>query len=443
VAHKHLQFLDLARQQPDKTSVRVRLGNWNEIYGHYAPEAAAAQSGRCLDCGNPYCEWKCPVHNYIPNWLKLVEEGRLFEAAELLHQTNSLPEICGRICPQDRLCEGDCTLNDGFGAVTIGSVEKYIADEAIAQGWRPDLSEVQDSGLSAAIVGAGPAGLACAHQLALFGHAVTVFEKQKKPGGLNEFGIAAYKTVDDFARREVEYILAVGGIEMRAGAELGRDITLEELRGEFDAVFLSPGLGGVNRAGVEGEGLDGVMDAVGFIAALRQAEDKSRIKVGKKIVVIGGGMTAIDIAVQTRKLGAEEVTIVYRRGPEDMRASRHEQDFARSNGVHFRCNARPARFIGEGTVRAAEFTVDGGETITLAADMVFTAIGQALGGGIPEGLSTADGRISVTADRATSIPGVWAGGDCVAGGDNLTVTAVEDGKVAARSIHRFLGGGHG
>ncbi|MDD9800428.1 MAG: FAD-dependent oxidoreductase [Gammaproteobacteria bacterium] len=293
------------------------------------------------------------------------------------------------------------------------------------------------------MVGAGPAGLACAHQLALFGHAVTVFEKQKKPGGLNEFGIAAYKTVDDFARREVEYILAVGGIEMRAGAELGRDITLEELRGEFDAVFLSPGLGGVNRAGVEGEGLDGVMDAVGFIAALRQAEDKSRIKVGKKIVVIGGGMTAIDIAVQTRKLGAEEVTIVYRRGPEDMRASRHEQDFARSNGVHFRCNARPARFIGEGTVRAAEFTVDGGETITLAADMVFTAIGQALGGGIPEGLSTADGRISVTADRATSIPGVWAGGDCVAGGDNLTVTAVEDGKVAARSIHRFLGGGHG
>ncbi|MCY4245684.1 MAG: NAD(P)-dependent oxidoreductase [Gammaproteobacteria bacterium] len=417
--------------------------NFTDIHPPLSGHGGLVESARCYFCYDAPCVSACPTGIDIPGFIHQIRSGNGDGAARTILRANIMGGMCARVCPTEILCEEVCVRNKpGDSPVRIGLLQRHATDPVLERGVQ-FFRRAESTGKRAAVVGAGPAGLACAHQLALFGHAVTVFEKQKKPGGLNEFGIAAYKTVDDFARREVEYILAVGGIEMRAGAELGRDITLEELRGEFDAVFLSPGLGGVNRAGVEGEGLDGVMDAVGFIAALRQAEDKSRIKVGKKIVVIGGGMTAIDIAVQTRKLGAEEVTIVYRRGPEDMRASRHEQDFARSNGVHFRCNARPARFIGEGTVRAAEFTVDGGETITLAADMVFTAIGQALGGGIPEGLSTADGRISVTADRATSIPGVWAGGDCVAGGDNLTVTAVEDGKVAARSIHRFLGGGHG
>lgn len=417
--------------------------NFTDIRPPLSDHGGLVESARCYFCYDAPCVSACPTGIDIPGFIHQIHSGNRDGAARTILRANIMGGMCARVCPTEILCEEVCVRNKpGDSPVRIGLLQRHATDPVLARGVQ-FFRRAESTGKRAAVVGAGPAGLACAHQLALFGHAVTVLEKQKKPGGLNEFGIAAYKTVDDFARREVEYILAVGGIEVRAGAELGRDVTLDELRGKFDAVFLSPGLGGVNRAGVEGEGLDGVMDAVDFIAALRQAEDKSRIKVGKRIVVIGGGMTAIDIAVQTRKLGAEEVTIVYRRSPGDMRASQHEQDFARTNGVHFRYNASPARFIGDGTVRAAEFTVAGGDTITLAADMVFTAIGQALGGGIAEELSTTGGRISVSPDRATSIAGVWAGGDCVAGGDNLTVSAVEDGKVAARSIHRFLGGGDG
>lgn len=419
--------------------------NFTDIRPPLSDHGGLVESARCYFCYDAPCVSACPTGIDIPGFIRQIHSGNRDGAARTILRANIMGGMCARVCPTEILCEEVCVRNKpGDSPVRIGLLQRHATDPALARGVQ-FFRRAEATGKRVAVVGAGPAGLSCAHQLALFGHAVTVLEKQKKPGGLNEFGIAAYKTVDDFARREVEYILAVGGIEVRAGAELGRDVTLEELRGEFDAVFLSPGLGGVNRAGVAGEGLDGVMDAVDFIAALRQAEDKSRIKVGKKIVVIGGGMTAIDIAVQTRKLGAEEVTIVYRRGPQDMRASRHEQDFARTNGVHFRYNARPAKFIGEGAVRAAEFTVAGAgdKTVTLPADMVFTAIGQALGGGIPEELSTTGGRISVTPDRATSVAGVWAGGDCAAGGDNLTVSAVEDGKVAARSMHRYLGGGDG
>jgi glutamate synthase (NADPH/NADH) small chain len=305
-----------------------------------------------------------------------------------------------------------------------------------------------------AAVGGGPAGLACAHRLAMLGHAVTVFEAKEKLGGLNEYGVAAYKVANDFAQREVEFILSLGGIEAQCGKALGRDVTLAQLRKDFGAVFLGMGLAGVNALQVEGEQLQGVEDAVAYIARLRQAADKATLPVGRKIVVIGGGNTAIDIAVQSKRLGAEDVTIVYRRGAAQMSATTHEQEFAQTNGVKIKHWAKPVRLVGEGgRLRAAEFEYTGldgagklvgtGERFTLAADTLFKAIGQTfvpdpLANGAAQPLDLKGGRIAVNAERQTSLPGVFAGGDCVSGGQDLTVQAVQDGKLAAHAIDRFL-----
>jgi len=304
-----------------------------------------------------------------------------------------------------------------------------------------------------AIVGGGPAGLSCAHRLAMLGHSATIFEPMQKLGGLNEYGIAAYKTVNDFAAREVEYILGIGGIEVRTGVGLGKDVSLTELRKKFDAVFLGFGLAGVNGLGLDGEQIEGVANAVDYIAALRQAPDKTSLPVGRRVVVIGGGMTAIDIAVQSKALGSEEVTLVYRRGQEHMNASRYEQEFAQTRGVGVRTWAAPRKLlVSDGHVRGVEFETtragkDGkpegtGQTWALDADVVFKAIGQKM---LTDPLAQSteivelkDGRIVCDDERKTSLPGVWAGGDCVFGGEDLTVSAVQDGKVAALSIDRFL-----
>ena len=303
-----------------------------------------------------------------------------------------------------------------------------------------------------AVVGGGPAALSCAHRLASLGHAVTIFCRDEKLGGLNEFGIAAYKTVDDFAQREVDWILAIGGIEVRAGVALGREQSLGQLCRSHDAVFLAVGLAGVNQLDLEAENLPGVMDAVRYIAELRQAPDKSTLPVGRRVVVVGGGMTAIDAAVQSKRLGAEDVTIVYRRGPEQMGASRFEQELAQTSGVRIRHWARPVRLIGKEHLTRVEFEctragADGavagtGETFALNADIVFKAIGQEIAwgelGAVDQVLRISGGRIEVDADRKTSLDNVWAGGDCVAGGKDLTVTAVQDGKLAAIAIDRYL-----
>jgi dihydropyrimidine dehydrogenase (NAD+) subunit PreT len=304
------------------------------------------------------------------------------------------------------------------------------------------------TGRKIAVVGGGPAGLACAHRLAMLGHDAILFEPKDKLGGLNEYGIAAYKTPGDFAAREVEYILGIGGIEVRTGAALGKELSLADLRRNHDAVFLGFGLAGVNALGLDHEQVKGVVDAVDYIAALRQAPDKSSLPVGRRVVVIGGGMTAIDVAVQSKALGADEVTMVYRRGQEHMKASRYEQEFAQKRGVVVRYWSTPRKLLTDGTrVHAVEFETAEGSTYALDADVVFKAIGQKVLwdrlGGTAELVHLKQERIVVDDERRTSLEGVWAGGDCVAGGSDLTVSAVQDGKVAALSIDRFLKKGRG
>ena len=362
---------------------------------------------------------------------------------------------CARVCPTEILCQQACVrMAEEERPVRIGALQRRATDWLMEHDPAP-FHRAAPTGKRIAVVGAGPAGLACAHRLALHGHAVTVFEARPKPGGLNEYGIAAYKVADDFAQREVSFILSVGGIEIDYDKRLGRDLDVPTLAKEFDAVFLGIGLEGVRALGIAGETLRGVRNAVDFIEELRQAADKSGIPVGRRVVVIGGGNTAIDAATQSRRLGAEDVTIVYRRGPEAMSATGHEQDWAQTNGVRIRHWATPHRLLEQGgRVAGVEFmrtTADAtgramptGEVFVLAADMVMKAVGQVfvpdpLRGDGTLALAIEDGRIAVDAERRTSLPNVFAGGDCVAGVD-LTVAAVQDGKLAAEAIHRQLAG---
>src|SRR6202050_5382190 len=263
---KTLQFLEFPCREPEKLRVSHRIKVYNEIYAHYDADGASQQAGRCLSCGNPFCEWKCPVHNYIPNWLNLLSEGKLFEAAELSHRTNSLPEVCGRICPQDRLCEGACTLNDGLGAVTIGSIEKYITDEALAQGWRPDMSGVRVTDKRVAIVGAGPAGLGCADVLVRNGVKPIVYDRYPKIGGLLTFGIPPFKLEKHVVERRRELMEGMG-IEFRLGVEVGAQVSFDELLREHDAVFLGMGTYRYVRGNFAGENLPGVYEALPYLIA--------------------------------------------------------------------------------------------------------------------------------------------------------------------------------
>ena len=353
--------------------------------------------------------------------------------------------MCARVCPTETLCEEVCVREIAEGQpVEIGRLQRYATDTLFATG-RQLYHQSSITGHKVAVVGAGPAGLACAHKLATLGHAVTLYEARDKPAGLNEYGIAAYKTVGGFAQAEAQWILGVGGIALRTGVRLGHTITLADLRRDFDAVFLGLGLGAVNALGLDESDVEGVMDAVAYIAALRQAADLATLPVGRRIVVIGGGMTAIDIASQTKRLGAEEVTLVYRRGPEQMSASAYEQEIAQTDGVLLRHWLRPKRVLAKDarlTSVELEYTDGRQETLTLACDQLFKAIGQAflpadVEGG-REAVELEGGRIRVDDERRTSLAGVWAGGDCVAGGKDLTVVAVEDGKQAALSIDRWL-----
>jgi glutamate synthase (NADPH/NADH) small chain len=360
--------------------------------------------------------------------------------------------MCARVCPTEVLCEEACVRNTHEDKpVDIGLLQRHATDPVFATG-RQLFERAAPTGKRVAVVGGGPAALACAHRLACLGHEVTIYCRDGKLAGLNEYGIAAYKTVDDFAQREAAWILAVGGIEVRTGVALGRELSFGRLCRSHDAVFVGVGLAGVKALGLDGEDRAGVVDAVRFIAELRQAGDKSALPVGRRVVVIGGGMTAIDVAVQNRRLGAEEVTIVYRRGPEQMGASRFEQELAQTSGVRIRHWARPVRIVGKEQVTRIEFErtregADGGlegtgETFALNADVVFKAIGQEIAwdelGAASQVLRMSGGRIAVDAGRKTSVDNVWAGGDCVAGGKDLTVTAVQDGKIAAQSIDHYL-----
>jgi glutamate synthase (NADPH/NADH) small chain len=429
--------------------------NFDEVRPPLDRQQAAVDASRCLFCYDAPCVEACPTGIDIPSFIRKISTGNLKGAAVDILSENIMGGMCARVCPTEILCEQSCVRMAGEGKpVRIGLLQRHATDWLLGNDIQP-FQRAPATGKRVAVVGGGPAGLSCAHRLAMLGHSITVFEARPKLAGLNEYGIAAYKTPHQFAQREVDFILGIGGIDVRTGQALGRDITLERVRRDYDAVFLGIGLTGTKDLGVAGEDLSGVEDAIAYIGRLRQAADLSKLAIGRRIVVIGGGNTAVDIAVQAKRLGAEDVTMVYRRGPDAMSATSHEQEFAQVNGVRIKYWSRPVRLIGsDGQVTAAEFEytqlnssgrlTGTGETFTLAADQVFKAIGQMLVpdpivNGAEQVLEMQDGKIAVDADRKSSLPNVWAGGDCITGVD-LTVQAVQDGKVAAHAIDRYLRG---
>ncbi|RKP57544.1 NAD(P)-dependent oxidoreductase [Pararobbsia silviterrae] len=413
-------------------------------------DEALVAANRCYFCYDAPCINACPTGIDIPSFIRKIQTDNLKGAATTILAANPLGGMCARVCPTEILCEGACVRNTQESQpVQIGALQRHATDWVYASGTSL-FRRAPETGRHIAVVGGGPAGLACAHTLALDGHRVTIYDARGKAGGLNEYGIAAYKTVDDFAQREIAWLLSVGGIDLKCGVALGKDVSLEQLRQDYHAVFLAIGLGGVNALGVDGEGLAGVRSAVDFIETLRQTRDLSTLPVGRRVVVIGGGNTAVDAAVQSRKLGAQSVSMVYRRGLESMSATWAEREFAQKNGVTIVDHARPVRVLADGGVVTGvvfEQTVveDGalkgtGDTFTVAADTVLTAIGQTLvpfGAGF-ELLARSGAKIEVDAHGATSLRGVWAGGDCAQTGLDLTVQAVEDGKRAAAAIDRAL-----
>jgi glutamate synthase (NADPH) small chain len=466
MAKNVLQFMEVSRQDPQKVPAEIRLHDFREIYGQFGADQAASQAGRCLDCGNPYCEWKCPVHNYIPNWLKLVEEGNLFAAAELSHKTNSLPEICGRVCPQDRLCEGACTLNDGFGAVTIGSIEKYISDEAFKQGWRPDMTGVVPTGKRVAIVGAGPAGLGAADVLARNGVKPVVFDRYSEIGGLLTFGIPPFKLEKEVVRTR-RSILEYMGVEFRLNIEVGRDLPFQTLLDEYDAVFLGMGTYTSMKGDFPGEDLPGVVSALPFLISNinrvmgieKSAADFINMA-GQRVVVLGGGDTAMDCNRTSVRQQAASVTCVYRRDEANMPGSKREVANAKEEGVKFLFNRQPVAIVGKDKVEGVKVVetrlgapdakgrrrpeeVPGSEQI-IPADRVVIAFGfrPSPAPWLQDfGVKThADGRIAITprSKFQTSNPKIFAGGDMVRGSD-LVVTAVFEGREAAEGILDHLG----
>ncbi|GAA3096993.1 NAD(P)-dependent oxidoreductase [Rhizobium viscosum] len=422
--------------------------NFSDLHPRLDNHEALVAADRCYFCYDAPCMTACPTSIDIPLFIRQISTGNPLGSAKTIFDQNILGGMCARVCPTEELCEQACVRNTAEERpVEIGRLQRYATDAAMAAD-KQFYRRAEPTGKKIAVVGAGPAGLAAAHRLAVKGNDVVIYDAKPKSGGLNEYGIATYKTVDDFAQKEVDYVLSIGGIEVRHDQQLGRDFSLADLQSQYDAVFLGLGLAGVNALRVDNENLPGVDDAVDFIAALRQAGNKGDIAIGRRVVVLGGGMTAIDAAVQAKLLGAEEVTICYRRGKEHMNASEFEQDLATSKGVIIRHWLAPKSLLSQdGKVAAieVEYTaiVDGrlsgtGETGVIAADQIFKAIGQTFETSGLGALRMETGRIAVDAEGRTSIEGVWAGGDCVFGGEDLTVSAVAHGRDAAESIHRTL-----
>lgn len=462
------QFLTVPRDPGEKIEASVRKHLFKEIYVAFNQDLATEQAARCLSCGNPYCEWECPVHNYIPNWLQLVKEGKLFEAADLSHQTNSLPEMCGRVCPQDRLCEGACTLNGELGSVTIGAVEKYITDEAYAAGWRPDMSQVIWSDKKVAVIGAGPAGLSCSDILVRNGVKPVVYDRYEEIGGLLTFGIPEFKLEKEIVRRRRE-IFEEMGIEFRLNTEIGKDLPFEDLLSEYDAVFMGMGAYKYMQGGFEGENLEGVLEALPFlINNVRQsmgtlpADEMPISMAGKRVVVLGGGDTAMDCNRTSIRQEAKSVICAYRRDEANMPGSKREVTNAKEEGVKFLWNRQPVEIVdlggGELGVKLVTTTlgapdakgrrspqvVKGSEEI-LACDHVIVAFGfqvEASSWFSAHEINTDERGRTIAPEKQnfahqTSHPKVFAGGDQVRGAD-LVVRAVYEGREAAKGILGYL-----
>ena len=463
----NFQFLEVGRYDPNKKNIEERKINFVEIYGDYNQLEASNQSHRCLDCGNPYCEWKCPVHNYIPDWLKLVNEGNILEAADLCHQTNSLPEMCGRVCPQDRLCEGACTLNDGFGAVSIGNIEKYITDKAIAMGWKPDLSNRIWTDKKVAIVGAGPAGIGCADILIRAGINCDVYDKQPEIGGLLTFGIPEFKLEKSVVRRRRK-ILEDMGIKFHLNKEIGKDITFKKLHTKYDAVFLGMGTYTSLEGGFKGEDLPQVHKAIDYLIGntnhllkfKQRQSDYINFK-GKDVVILGGGDTAMDCNRTAIRQKAKSVTCLYRRDEKNMPGSRREVINAKEEGVQFEFNIQPIEIIGKDHVKGVKtiqtklgepdqngrripVPIQGSEEI-YPADEVVIAFGFRAN---PAKwfkdfkIQTNKSGLVIAPEKQelkfqTSNPKIFSGGDMVRGSD-LVVTAIWEGREAAKSIIQFV-----
>jgi glutamate synthase (NADPH/NADH) small chain len=461
------QFLEVGRYDPNKKNIEERKINFVEIYGDYNQSEASNQSHRCLDCGNPYCEWKCPVHNYIPDWLKLVNDGNIMEAADLCHQTNSLPEMCGRVCPQDRLCEGACTLNDGFGAVSIGNIEKYITDKAIDMGWRPDLSNRVWTQKKVAIVGAGPAGIGCADILIRAGIHCDVYDKQPEIGGLLTFGIPEFKLEKSVVRRRRK-ILEEMGIKFHLNKEIGKDISFKKLHEKYDAVFLGMGTYTSLEGGFKGEDLPQAHKAIDYLIGntnhllkFKQKESDYINFKGKDVVILGGGDTAMDCNRTAIRQGAKSVTCLYRRDEKNMPGSRREVINAKEEGVQFEFNIQPIEIIGRRNVegvktiqtklgepdqngRRVPVPIQNSEKI-YPADEVIVAFGFRANPAHwfkDYKIQTDKSGLVVAPEKQefkfqTTNPKIFSGGDMVRGSD-LVVTAIWEGREAAKSIIQFV-----
>jgi glutamate synthase (NADPH/NADH) small chain len=416
--------------------------NFFDLHPPLDHHEALVEADRCYFCHDAPCMNACPTSIDIPLFIREISAGNALGAAKTIFDQNILGGMCARVCPTETLCEEVCVRQVAEGKpVKIGLLQRHATDLAMEKGAQ-FYKRAKPTGRKVAIVGAGPAGLACAHRLAMHGHEVEIFEAKKKSGGLNEFGIAAYKTTDGFAQAEVDYVTAIGGIAIRNGKALGKQVKLEKLVEIYDAVFLGLGLGGVNALAKGDSDAAGSVDAVEWIAALRQAKSFKSVPVGRRVVVIGGGMTAIDAAVQSRLLGADEVTVCYRGPQEKMKASAYEQEVARNAGVVLRFDMQPQKITAKGgKVTGMQFSRNG-EKILIACDQVMKAIGQtfvpAAVKGTKPSVALEGGRIRIDAQGRTSHPKIWAGGDCVAAGDDLTVTAVAQGRDAAMSINQAL-----
>ena len=463
----NFQFLDVGRFDPSKKTPDERKINFVEIYGEYNQVQASNQAHRCLDCGNPYCEWKCPVHNYIPDWLKLVNEGNIIEAADLCHSTNSLPEVCGRVCPQDRLCEGACTLNDGFGAVTIGSIEKYITEKAFDMGWKPDLSHRKWTDKKVAVIGAGPAGIACADVLTRSGIKSHVYDRNQEIGGLLTFGIPEFKLEKSVIKRRRK-ILEEMGISFHLGKEIGKDVPFKSIYEDYDAVFLAMGAYTSLEGGFRGEKLPGVYKALDYLIAntkkllnmSKNKEEYINFK-GKKVIVLGGGDTAMDCNRTAIRQGAKSVTCLYRRDEKNMPGSRREVKNAKEEGVIFDFNIQPIDILGNTKVegvkvvktelgeidqngRQVPVPIPGSEKI-YDADVVIIAFGfRASPAKWFENFNIEtkkNGLVVAKEDQEykfqTSNKKIFSGGDMVRGSD-LVVTAIWEGREAGKSIIEYV-----